>query len=150
MAYKWNLQDQLEFLMNESKHPVEVLIESNVFLGYHNSANNYKKLQRFILVSNKNIIILQKKHSYLEVPSVRRYAQLSRDETPIDLIHWLHSSRIAPGIQKNFDYFSNGQDSGYQKFRRKKFFLFCLFIILAHKLVSGICILSLKNETSYL
>ena len=58
MAYKWNLQDQLEFLRNESKHPVEVLIESNVFLGYHSSANNYKKLQRLILVSNKNIIIL--------------------------------------------------------------------------------------------
>ena len=58
MAYKWNLQDQLEFLRNELKHPVEVLIESNVFLGYHSSANNYKKLQRLILVSNKNIIIL--------------------------------------------------------------------------------------------
>ena len=59
MAYKWNLQDQLEFLMNESKHPVEVLIESNVFLGCHNSANNYKKYyKKKILVSNKNIIIL--------------------------------------------------------------------------------------------
>ena len=46
MAYKWNLQDQLEFLRNESKHPVEVLIESNVFLGYHNSANNYKRIAK--------------------------------------------------------------------------------------------------------
>ena len=50
MAYKWNLQDQLEFLMNESKHPVEVLIESNVFLGYHSSANNYKKYYKKIIL----------------------------------------------------------------------------------------------------
>ena len=44
------------------------------------------------------------------MPSVRRYAQLSRDETPIDLIHWLHSSRIAPGINKNFKLNSDGSD----------------------------------------
>ena len=61
MAYKWNLQDQLEFLMNESKHPVEVLIESNVFLGYHNSANNYKKKlqkKKIILFQNQKYFII--------------------------------------------------------------------------------------------
>ena len=32
------------------------------------------------------------------MPSVSRYAQLSREETPIDLTHWLHSSIIAPFV----------------------------------------------------